>query len=106
VRKKKFKTPWTPEKIKRIRTKNKISQIQLAKLIPCPQQRISEWELGIHSPGPSNSARLSEIHGLLHAFRQKAHRKRNMFMNLVRKNLGIDLRKKKRRTKAEMAVCN
>jgi len=67
-----FKTNWTPKKIKEFRSEFQLSQDLLAALLlKIPQQRISEWENGKQSMGRGYTVLFNSLEGKLKDMRAK-----------------------------------
>lgn len=52
---------WTPERIRRERTKARLTQQQLANLLNVSASAISQWENGTHQPHAGHRAELVRI---------------------------------------------
>jgi DNA-binding transcriptional regulator YiaG len=90
VKKKIYQTHWTPKQIKMFREENLLTQLHLAILLNTCQQRISEWEMGIHSVKRAYSTLLDQVREKV----ERIHRGSGSAFNYksaMKQQCGIDL---------------
>lgn len=78
----------TPDEIKALREKFFLSQVNLAVLLGCAQQRIDEWERGVKHIGNAYSQLLSEKESVLESFLAQAKGDMAKYRRLVA-SLGV-----------------
>ena len=86
-----YQSHWTKEKIKAFRATYRLSQHQLAMLIETPQQRVSEWENGVHNMKRSYSKLLDQLEGQLARLKKQAGTSKKKYYDLMFRAFGVDL---------------
>jgi transcriptional regulator with XRE-family HTH domain len=84
-----FTSPWTPEKIWTFRETYNLTQTNLAALLRTKQQRISEWEMGIHGMKGKYSIRFDVLDWELAALHSQADHNQLKFNVLIKEKYGV-----------------
>jgi DNA-binding transcriptional regulator YiaG len=53
--------PWDGELIRAARKKHGLNQEELAALLGCRQQTVSEWEIGVYAPGNAYQRIITQV---------------------------------------------
>lgn len=85
-----YETRWTPRLIQDLRAKHNLTQGNLARLLGTAQQRVAEWEKGIHSPRRSFSEAMTLLEDRLDEI-QKTTKNRGHFLKTLTKKTGVRL---------------
>ena len=80
---------WTADRIKEFRMKYLLSQAKLARLLEIPQQRVSEWECGIHGMKRLSSKFMDQLEQKIRPIRNAAGRDHEKYKQLLIREFGI-----------------
>lgn len=86
-----FKSQWTPEKLRKFRETNYLTQRQLASMLMAPQQRVSEWETGLHGMKRPYSLLMDSLANKLTMLKREANLSHKKFAALVKSEYGITI---------------
>lgn len=87
-----YKSHWTAEKLKMFRKEFLLNQTNLALLLGTPQQRISEWEVGMHSMKQAYTRLMDNLKERLVAILRQALEDEAEYRRLVMKSFGVELK--------------
>ncbi len=86
-----YKTSWTPTRIKEFRKDNFLSQENLAQLLTSPQQRVSEWEKGLHAMKRPYSLLFDIMSEKIAAIKIQANGSEAKYRRLMLESFGVKL---------------
>lgn len=86
-----YKSPWTPDRIRETRKTYRLSQANLALLLGTPQQRVSEWEGGIHGMKQAYSRLVDLLTDKLRPMRAQAGANLEKYADMIFQGFGVRL---------------